>query len=120
MNFFLERCLFLDLVLLGSESVDLSHFLGFLILTFFGSYTLFGNAFFSSLLLALDGFLSTFVGVLLTDICLNLLFMGVFVDSIEILSRRIIIVAVCVEDTLVCQKIIPVIEADSLRCAFSN
>jgi hypothetical protein len=120
MNLFLELCLFIDLNLLGLESIDLSIFLGFLSLTFIGSFTLFGNAFFSSLLLTLDSFLSTFVGVLLTDLCLNLLFMGVFVDGIEIGSRRIIVVAIGVEDALVRQKIIPVIEADSFRCALSH
>ena len=49
--------------LLGFESIDLSFFLSPLILTFLGSFTLFCNALLSSLLLSLNSFLSTFVGV---------------------------------------------------------
>ena len=110
----------LDLILLCFQIIDLGFLLGLLFLLLLSHFALFGDAFFLLFLLGLDSILCTLVGVLLTDLLLNILLVGEFVDGFKIVARRIIIVAHRIEDALVGQKIIPVSKLDSLSGAFAQ
>lgn len=116
----LEVSLGLDLFLLRLETVDLGLLLGLFSFALLGSLALSGDAFLSLLLLSLDSLLSTHMGVLLTELFFDVLLVRELVDGLKIVARGIIVVAVCVENALVGQKIIPVSKADSLRGAFSQ
>lgn len=115
-----EFSLSLDLLFLCFKIIDLGFLLGLFLLTLLGLNAFLTDFLLLLFLLGLDSLLCALVGMLLTDLFLDILLVGEFVDGLKIVARRIIVVAVRIEDALVGQKIIPVSKLDSLSGAFAQ